>query len=103
MYAIIKTGGKQYRVTEGDEVFIEKLDAEAGDTVIFNEVLAVGEGATMDWGKPLLEGAKVEGEIIKQGKGPKIDIMKYKSKKTYRRKTGHRQPYSKVKITGIAK
>lgn len=103
MYAIIKTGGKQYRVSEGDEVFVEKLGLEAGEKVSFDQVLAMGEGETLEWGKPYLEGAKVEAEIIKNGKGPKINIFKYKAKKGYRRRQGHRQPYSKVKITSLAR
>lgn len=103
MYAIIKTGGKQYRVSEGDEVFVEKLGQEAGEKVNFDQVLAMGEGESLEWGKPFLEGAKVEGEIVKNGKGPKINIFKYKAKKGYRRRQGHRQPYSKVKITSLAR
>mgnify|MGYP002738655229 CR=1 FL=1 len=102
MYAIIKTGGKQYKVAEGDEIFIEKLDLEAGDTVEFEEVLAVGEGENVEFGKPFVDGKKVTGEVLKQGKGKKIHVMKYKAKKGYRRKIGHRQPYTKVKITSIA-
>ena len=103
MYAIIKTGGKQYRVSEGDEVFVEKLGLEAGEKVSFDQVLAMGEGEQLEWGKPYLEGAKVEAEIVKNGKGPKINIFKYKAKKGYRRRQGHRQPYSKVKITSLAR
>ncbi|MDO5033615.1 MAG: 50S ribosomal protein L21 [Eubacteriales bacterium] len=103
MYAIIKTGGKQYRVSEGDEVFVEKLDLEAGEKVNFDQVLAMGEGEALEWGKPVLEGAKVEGELVKHGKGPKINIFKYKAKKGYRRRQGHRQPYSKVKITSLTR
>ncbi|MDD7401793.1 MAG: 50S ribosomal protein L21 [Eubacteriales bacterium] len=103
MYAIIKTGGKQYRVSEGDEVFVEKLGLEAGEKVSFDQVLAMGEGEALEWGKPYLEGAKVEAEIVKNGKGPKINIFKYKAKKGYRRRQGHRQPYSKVKITSLAR
>lgn len=102
MYAIIKTGGKQYRVSEGDEIFIEKLDAEVGDSVQFDEVLAIGESDEMKWGCPLVEGASVKGEVLKQGKGKKIVVFKYKPKKGYRRKTGHRQPYTRVKITGVS-
>ncbi|NLZ72155.1 MAG: 50S ribosomal protein L21 [Clostridiaceae bacterium] len=101
MYAIIKTGGKQYKVTEGDEIFIEKLEGEAGDTVNFNEVLAVSKDEGLSIGSPFVENATVSGEIVKHGKGKKIVIFKYKPKKTYRNKTGHRQPYTKVKINSI--
>lgn len=98
MNAIIKTGGKQYRVEEGKEIFVEKLDGEAGDVVTFDEVIMVGDKV----GTPFVDGAKVEGEIVKQGKGKKITIFKFKAKKDYRNKTGHRQQYTKVKITNIA-
>lgn len=101
MYAIIKTGGKQYKVSEGDEIFVEKLAGEAGDKVTFNEVLAVSGDDGIKIGSPLLENTSVEGEIVKHGKGKKIVIFKYRSKKTYRNKTGHRQPYTKVKITSL--
>ncbi len=98
MNAIIKTGGKQYRVEEGKEIFIETVTGEAGDTVTFDEVIMVGDKI----GTPFVEGAKVEGEIIKHGKGKKITIFKFKAKKDYRNKKGHRQQYTKVKITNIA-
>ncbi|WOO89920.1 50S ribosomal protein L21 [Mollicutes bacterium LVI A0078] len=98
MNAIIKTGGKQYRVEEGREIFVEKLAGEAGDTVTFDEVIMVGDKI----GTPFVDGAKVEGEIVKQGKGKKITIFKFKAKKDYRNKKGHRQQYTKVKITNIA-
>lgn len=103
MYAIIKTGGKQYRVSEGDELFVEKLEVEDGAEIVFNEVLAVGEGESMVWGRPLVEGASVKAELIKHGKGRKIEVFKYKAKKGYRKRYGHRQPYTKVKITAIEK
>lgn len=103
MYAIIRTGGKQYRVQEGDEVFVEKLALEDGARVQFDEVLAIGENDALELGRPLVEGARVEGEVLKQGKGKKIVIFKMKSKKGYRRKNGHRQPYTKVKITSVAR
>lgn len=103
MYAIIKTGGKQYRVEEGDELYIEKLPADSGDVISFEEVLAMGEGESVEWGKPLLVGAKVEAELVKHGKGKKIDIFKYRAKKGYRRRQGHRQPYSKVRITALTR
>lgn len=102
MYAIIKTGGKQYKVAEGDEIFVEKLAGEAGDEVVFDQILAVSDDSGLKLGKPLVEGASVKAEIVKQGKGKKIVIFKYRAKKTYRNKTGHRQPYTKLKITGIA-
>ena len=101
LYAIIKTGGKQYKVAEGAEIIIEKLDAAEGDSVTFDEVLAVGEGGEIKFGRPLVEGAKVTGSVVKVGKGPKIRIFKYKHKTNYRRRQGHRQPFTKVKIEKI--
>lgn len=98
MNAIIKTGGKQYRVEAGKEIFVEKLDGEAGDVVTFDEVIMVGDKV----GTPFVDGAKVEGKIVKQGKGKKITIFKFKAKKDYRNKKGHRQQYTKVEITNIA-
>jgi len=100
MYAIIETGGKQYRVQEGDVLFIEKLNVEADDAVTFDKVLAVG-GDTATIGAPYVDGAKVEAKVLKNGKGKKIYVLKYKPKKNYRRKTGHRQPYTKVQIEKI--
>ena len=100
MYAIIKTGGKQYRVEKGDEFKVEKLDAKVGDKVVFDEVYAVG-GDKLIVGTPLVEGQAVTAEVIEQGKGDKVVIYKYKAKKDYRRKNGHRQPYTLVKITDI--
>lgn len=101
MYAIIKTGGKQYKVAEGSEIIIEKLDVEEEASVTFEEVLAIGEGEEIKFGRPLIEGAKVTGTVIKNGKGPKIRIFKYKPKTNYRRRQGHRQPFTKVKIEKI--
>ena len=101
MYAIIKTGGKQYKVAEGSEIIIEKLDAAEGDAVKFDEVLAVGEGAELKIGRPFVDGASVTGTVVKVGKGPKIRIFKYKHKTNYRRRQGHRQPFTKVKIEKI--
>ena len=101
MYAIIKTGGKQYKVAEGSEVIVEKLDAAEGDSVTFEEVLALGEGSGLKIGRPFVEGAKVTASVIKVGKGPKIRILKYRHKTNYRRRQGHRQPFTKVKIEKI--
>ena len=101
MYAIIKTGGKQYKVSVGDEIFVEKLDGEAEDKIIFDEVLAVEDDGGFKVGTPVIDGAKVEGEIVKQGKSKKIIVFKYKPKKNYRRKQGHRQPYTRVRIEKI--
>lgn len=101
MYAIIKTGGKQYKVSVGDELYLEKLEGEAEDKVVFDQVLAVSGDDGFTAGTPLVEGATVEGEIVKQGKQKKIIVFKYKAKKNYRRKQGHRQPYTKVRIDKI--
>ena len=101
MYAIIKTGGKQYKVAEGDEVIIEKLEVAEGDKVTFEEVLTVVNGEEVKIGQPLVKGAKVTGSVVKNGKGPKIRIFKYKHKTNYRRRQGHRQPFTKVKIEKI--
>ncbi len=101
MYAVIKTGGKQYRVSEGDEVIIEKLEAEEGASVEFDEIVLVADGENVKVGTPKVAGAKVTGTVVKNGKGPKIRIFKYKSKNNYRRRMGHRQPFSKVKIEKI--
>lgn len=101
MYAIIETGGKQYRVQEGDVLFIEKLNVEAGDAVDFDKVLAVSNGEELTIGSPIVEGAKVSATVEKNGKGKKVIIYKYKAKKDYRKKQGHRQPYTKVVINKI--
>lgn len=101
MYAIIKTGGKQYRVQQGDEFKVEKLDAKVGDKVVFDEVVAVG-GDKLVVGTPLVEGYAVTAEVLEQGKNDKVVIYKYKAKKDYRRKNGHRQPFTLVKITDIS-
>ena len=102
MNAIIVTGGKQYKVAEGDVVDIEKLDQEAGDTVKFDQVLAILDGDKATFGTPVVEGASVEGKIVKNGKGKKIRIFKYNAKKGYRKRQGHRQPYTKVEIGKIS-
>lgn len=100
MYAIIETGGKQYRVSEGSEIYVEKLDLAEGETVTLDKVLMVG-GDTLTVGNPLVDGATVEANVVKHGKQKKIIVFKYKPKKKYRRKQGHRQPYTKLQITGI--
>ena len=102
MKAIIVTGGKQYTVSEGDVLYIEKLNAEAESTVKFDQVLAVLDGENSKIGAPVVEGATVEAKVVKNGKAKKIIIFKYKSKKGYKKKQGHRQPYTKVEITKIA-
>ena len=102
MHAIIVTGGKQYKVTEGDVLYIEKLEAEAGEAITFDKVLAVLDGDNATFGTPVVEGAKVEANVVKNGKGKKIMIFKYKPKKVYRLRQGHRQPYTKVEITKIS-
>ena len=101
MYAVILTGGKQYSVKVGDSIFVEKLNAEADSEVTFEKVLAVGEEGAVKVGAPVVEGATVVGKVIKNGKGKKVIVFKYKPKKGYRRKQGHRQPYTKVEITAI--
>lgn len=101
MHAIIETGGKQYKVSEGDTLFIEKLGVEAGESVVFDKVLAVLDGDKATFGAPLVAGAKVSASVVKNGKGKKIIVFKYKPKKGYRRRQGHRQPYTKVQIGKI--
>ncbi len=100
-YAVIVTGGKQYRVSVGDEIFIEKIDGQAGDTVTFDRVLAVSADGDLQVGTPNVDGMVVEGELVKQGRQKKIVVFTYKAKKGYRRKKGHRQPYTRVRITKI--
>ena len=101
MHAIIETGGKQYKVAQGDTLFIEKLPNEAGETVTFDKVLAVLDGDKATFGTPVVAGASVEATVVKNGKGKKIMVFKYKAKKNYRRRQGHRQPYTKVQIESI--
>lgn len=102
MKAVIVTGGKQYTVAEGDVLYIEKLNAEAETTVKFDQVLAVLDGENSKIGAPVVEGAAVEAKVVKNGKGKKLDIIRYKAKKNEKKHIGHRQPYTKVEITKIA-
>lgn len=102
MHAIIEAGGKQYKVAEGDVVFIEKMEAEAGATITFDKVLAVLDGDKQTFGAPVVEGAKVSATVVKNGKNKKIMIFKYTPKKGYRKRQGHRQPYTKVEIGKIS-
>ena len=100
MYAVVKTGGKQYRVSVGDEIFVEKINDNVNDEITFEEVLAVSNDDGLHLGEKVTS-AKVTGEVLKQGRGKKIIVFKYKPKKGYRRKKGHRQPYTRIRITGI--
>ena len=101
MYAVIETGGKQYRVQEGDVVTLEKLNVEAGQKIEFDKVLVLAGEGDLKVGTPYVEGAKVTGEVVENGKGKKVIIFKYKAKKDYRKKQGHRQPYTMVKIESL--
>ena len=101
MHAIIETGGKQYKVTEGDTLFIEKLEAEAGQAITFDKVLAILDGDKATFGAPVVEGASVAATVVKNGKGKQVRIFKYNPKKGYRKRQGHRQPYTKVQIGAI--
>ena len=101
MYSVIATGGKQYRVAEGDVLFVEKLAGELDEQVVFSDVLTVVEDGSVKIGTPYLAGAKVTAKVLKQGKDKKILVYKYKSKANYRRRQGHRQPYTKVSIEKI--
>jgi len=101
MYAIIESCGKQYKVSEGDTVFFEKLDAEEGKKVTFDKIILVSDDKIIEVGNPYVKGAKVEGKVISHGKGKKIIVFKMKPKKNYRRKQGHRQPYTKVEIIKV--
>ena len=100
MYAIIRTGGKQYNVSVGDEVLVEKLNAEVGEEVSF-EVLMLADDSGIKIGTPVVEGVSAEAEVVEHGKGKKVIVFKYKPKKNYRKKQGHRQPYTMVKIKAI--
>lgn len=101
MYAVIETGGKQYRVQEGDVITVEKLNVEAGKKVEFDKVLVINDDKDLQIGAPYVDGVKVFGSVVENGKGKKVIIFKYKAKKDYRKKQGHRQPYTMVEITGI--
>lgn len=101
MYAVVETGGKQYKVTEGDVIFVEKLDVEEGAEVTLDKVLMAGEGDAVKVGTPVVEGATVTAKAVKNGKSKKVVVFKMKRKKNYRRKKGHRQPYTKLEITAI--
>ena len=101
MYAVIKTGGKQYRVQQGDVIFVEKIDAQADEAVTFEEVLLVNDGDATKIGTPVVEGATVTANVVKNGKGKKIHVLKYKAKKNEKKKIGHRQPYTKLQIQTI--
>lgn len=101
MYAIIETGGKQYRVQNGDVLFVEKIDVEEGEKVNFDRVLLISNEGKIEAGKPYVENAKVEATVLENGKAKKIVVFKYKAKKNYRKKQGHRQPFTKVKIESI--
>lgn len=101
MYAVIETGGKQYKVQEGDIVFVERLSGEENSQVVFDKIIAIGDGSDIKVGAPYVDGATVEANLVKNGKDKKIIVYKMKPKKNYRRKQGHRQPYTKVQITAI--
>ena len=101
MFAVIETGGKQYKVNEGDVIFVEKLDVAEGDTITFESVKALSIGDTFEVGTPNVAGAVVKATVVKNGKGKKIYVLKYKSKKNEKKKIGHRQPYTKVQILSI--
>ncbi|OON99636.1 MAG: 50S ribosomal protein L21 [Epulopiscium sp. Nele67-Bin004] len=101
MYAIIETGGKQYKVEEGSVINVEKLHKAAGEEVVFDKVLAVSKDGSLSCGNPTVNGATVKAEVVAEGKSKKIIVFKYKAKKSYKKKQGHRQPFTKVKITTI--
>ena len=102
MYAIIKSGGKQYRVTEGQKVKLEQLDVEPGNTVDFGHVLMIADGDDVQVGSPFVKNAKVTGEVVGQGRAKKIEIIKFKRRKHHMKRMGHRQNFTEVKITGIS-
>ena len=102
MFAIIETGGKQYKVQEGDIIYIERLEVAAGDAIKFDKVITVSDGDAVTLGAPYIAGAVVEGSIVKNGKGRKVRIFKYNAKKNYRKRQGHRQLYTKVQVSKIS-
>jgi large subunit ribosomal protein L21 len=102
MYAVIRTGGKQYRVSAGEKLRIEKLAAEVGQEVVLDQVLAVADGDSLKMGTPLVAGATVKAKVVKQGRGDKVRIFKMKRRKHYRKSQGHRQDYTEIEILGIA-
>jgi large subunit ribosomal protein L21 len=101
MYAVVKTGGKQYRVTQGEVLKVEKLDGNEGDSIELNDVLMIADGDSLKIGKPLVDGGKVTATIKSHGRGKKIEIMKFRRRKHHQKKTGHRQSYTELEITGI--
>jgi len=102
MFAVIETGGKQYRVSEGDKIKVEKLDATDGSSFVFDKVLMIAEGDKVNVGKPYIKSGKVEAKILRNGRHKKIIIFKFKPKKRYRKKAGHRQPFTEIQITKIS-
>lgn len=102
MFAVIKTGGKQYRVSQGDKLRVESLDADEGDSVSLDQVFMVGEGDKVTVGEPVIAGASVSAKVLSHGRGKKVDIVKFRRRKHYRRQMGHRQNYTEVEITGIS-
>ena len=101
MYAVFQTGGKQVKAAEGEIVYIEKLEVNEGDTIVFDRVMALSTGESFEVGTPVVEGAKVTAKVLKNGKAKKIYVMKYKAKKNEKKKLGHRQPYTKVEIVSV--
>lgn len=102
MYAVFKSGGKQYRASEGDRLRLERIEAAVGDAIEFDQVLLVGEGADVKVGAPLVTGGKVQGTVLSQGRADKITIIKFRRRKHYKRKAGHRQHFTEVQITSIS-
>lgn len=102
MYAVFRTGGKQYRAKEGDVLRVERIDAEVGDVVAFDDVLLVGQGADVTLGAPTVQGGKVEAKVRAQGRGRKVDVVKFKRRANYKRLRGHRQYYTELEVTSIA-
>jgi large subunit ribosomal protein L21 len=103
MFAVFESGGKQHRVQEGDVVRLERIDGEAGASVTFDRVMLVGEGEDVTVGTPIVEGGSVKAEVVSQGRGDKVEVIKFKRRKNYHRKLGHRQSFTEVRITGISR